>query len=126
MRQMFLRKHFGDRLKQLRKEQALTGLVLGTMIERDKSWISHVESGKQSTGLDTISLFAEVLAVDEMDLLTFPEVNLRHAINDLTRRVPIETLAEVKDLLVRAAKDSERKEGEKRKRLEERLNAKSG
>jgi len=126
MRQMFLRKHFGDRLRQLRKEQALTGLVLATMIERDKSWISHVESGKQSTGLDTISLFAEVLAVDEMDLLTFPEVNLRHAINDLTRRVPIETLAEVKDLLVRAAKDSERKEGEKRKRLEERLNAKSG
>jgi len=123
---MFLRKHFGDRLRQLRKEQALTGLVLATMIERDKSWISHVESGKQSTGLDTISLFAEVLAVDEMDLLTFPEVNLRHAINDLTRRVPIETLAEVKDLLVRAAKDSERKEGEKRKRLEERLNAKSG
>ena len=122
MRQLFLRKHFGDRLKQLRKEQTLTGLVLGTMIERDKSWISHVESGKQSTGLDTISLFAEVLAVDEMDLLTFPEVNLRHAINDLTRRVPIETLAEVKDLLVRAAKDSERKEGEKRKRL----NAKSG
>ena len=122
MRQMFLRKHFGDRLRQLRKEQALTGLVLATMIERDKSWISHVESGKQSTGLDTISLFAEVLAVDEMDLLTFPEVNLRHAINDLTRRVPIETLAEVKDLLVRAAKDSERKEGEKRKRL----NAKSG
>ena len=126
MRQMFLRKHFGDRLRQLRKEQALTGLVLATMIERDKSWISHVESGKQSTGLDTISLFAEVLAVDEMDLLTFPEVNLRHAINDLTRRVPSETLAEVKDLLVRAAKDSERKEGEKRKRLEERLNAKSG
>jgi len=124
MRQTYLRKHFGTRLRDLRKEQHLSGTELAVVIERHKTWISHVETGRYATSLDTISRFAEVLAVDEMDLFTFPEINIRHAINDLTRKVPIETLAEVRDLLLQAAKESEMKEQAKQKRLQLRSGAK--
>lgn len=120
MRQHFFRKLFGQRLRTLRQEQKMTGRFLAELADRGKSWVSQVESGKYATGLDTISLFAEVLGIDELDLLTFPENNIRHAVIDLTRKVPRETLYEVRELLLKASQ-----EAEKRKQKQEQLRASS-
>ena len=98
----------GKRIRQLRKAQKLRGKELAAYVGCDPSWISHIEAGDHTPSMELLQRIAQVLAVDEMDLCTFPEVNVRHEINELTRHAPPEALEEVAARLRRYARPSRR------------------
>jgi len=76
----------GTRIKQLRKEQGLTAekLAYGSEVG-SKGYLSDIEAGLASPSLQTLQKIADRLAVDLLDLVTFPESHPRHALVDKLR-----------------------------------------
>jgi transcriptional regulator with XRE-family HTH domain len=126
MRSQTVRKMFGARIKQLRREQEITGPDLAILMGRHQTFVSHLESGRNATNLDTLSLLAETLELDEKDLLNFPELSVRNTVVELTRRVSDDVLYEVKEFLTQRIREAEKREADKQKRRELRAGAKSG
>lgn len=60
---------FANRLKQLRKEKKLKQEDLGKLIKVTKTQISEIETGKKSTSIENLIIFAEYFGVS-LDYLT--------------------------------------------------------
>src|SRR5262245_32315266 len=62
---------FGERLRELRKQQGLTLRELAESVGVDFTYLSKIENGKAGylPGADTIRELAEVLKVDALELL---------------------------------------------------------
>jgi transcriptional regulator with XRE-family HTH domain len=106
----------GQRVRALRQEQGLSGSDFARLMRRSRSWVSDAENGRENFTLETLSRFAEALGHDELDLLTFPERNVRQAVIDLTRVVPEDALHDAKTFLLRA-RDNLKKSEERQRRL---------
>jgi transcriptional regulator with XRE-family HTH domain len=120
MRPDKIRKLVGARARVLRKEQGLTGSAAGNLLGKSRGWVSNFELGNFNSTLETLSLFAELLGVDEVDLFTLPELNIRHVVIDLTRDAPDDDLIEMRDFLMKSRERRRNKEEEKQRRLEAR------
>ena len=89
----------GTRIRQLREEQGIRATDLATYAGCVRSTISHIEAVRRLPSVELIGRFAEIFAIDEMDLFTFPGEHARHRINELTRQVPAPVLRECEILL---------------------------
>ena len=61
---------FGSHVKEVRKEQSLTQTQLGSIVGRDRSYISKLERGLCNATLDTIVLLANGLGIAPAELLS--------------------------------------------------------
>lgn len=68
---------FGQRLRHLRREQALTLDALGRKVGRPSSYLSQVENGHREPRLSTIHDLASALGCDPRDLLDSTPPNRR-------------------------------------------------
>jgi transcriptional regulator with XRE-family HTH domain len=92
----------GERVRQLRGEQGLTVADMARYLGVDAGWLSRIENGRRQVRIDTVERLAEILAVDVSDLLCFPQVHIKHRIQDLMRRAPVTVLVEIERMLVEA------------------------
>jgi transcriptional regulator with XRE-family HTH domain len=103
-----LKKLFGARLVALRRERHLKAREVAEYVGITASWMSHLEHGRYETSFGELPNFAEALGVDELDLFCFPGANVRHEINELSRRaslsVNLQTLEHMKHLLAEEEK----------------------
>ncbi len=95
-----LLERFGARLKALREAAGLTGQQVGAYVDRDRTWVYNLEAGRSDTTLVQLGRLAELYGVDEMDLLTFPELGGRHAVSELLRLAPRPAVAAAKQALL--------------------------
>ncbi len=107
------RELLGQRVRELRKEQGLTGVDLARMIGKSRGWVSDFERAQHNVTVETLNLLASALGHDICDLFVWPERNVRHQVFDLTREVNEDQLHDARTFLIRARED--------RKRAEERL-----
>jgi transcriptional regulator with XRE-family HTH domain len=66
-------RHFGTRIKELRKLKSLTQADLAELIGKTEDTVSNIERGFAGTGLDTIMSLAESLDVHVSELFTSPD-----------------------------------------------------
>lgn len=66
-----VRKKFGKRVKQLRKERGLTQEKLAELIDVDRSYMGFIERGERNPTLDKISKIAKALNVSLSHLFNF-------------------------------------------------------
>lgn len=94
---------FGKRMKQLREERGVSVSALAEALGMDRSSPSAIERGRHAPSFRTIGALAQFLMVDEKDLLTFPELGIRHVVDEECRGAPKDVLegtnAYLKDLL---------------------------
>ncbi len=88
-----LLKLVGARLRALREEQNLKVGDVAAAIGCDPSSIYSIEKGRHAPSFTRLVQLAELLKCDELDLLTFPDEQPRHALIDLTRDAPSHTVA---------------------------------
>lgn len=88
-----MRKHFGDRLKELRIERQLTQEQLAKIFNTGKASISHYESNKRMPDANTIEKFAEFFDVSVDYLLG--RTDIRNPEKELT---PEEKYPEITDV----------------------------
>jgi transcriptional regulator with XRE-family HTH domain len=69
-----LRRQFGQRLRQLRKDRKLTQEQLAELTSLSKDQISFLERGKSGTTLDTLAILAEALNIPVKDLFDFDQL----------------------------------------------------
>jgi len=83
----------GARIKALREQLGLTQEKLAYEAGlKSKGHLSGIEKGLVIPTLPTLSLLADRLAVELLDLLTFPEISARHELVDLTRGMKVGSL----------------------------------
>ena len=82
----------GERLAQLRTERSLTREKLSYEHGIAKGTVSELENGYVRASLPMLERIAAALDVDVIDVLTFPEDNIRHELIDATRNLPVATL----------------------------------
>jgi len=83
----------GARIKALREQAGLTQEKLAYEAGlKSKGHLSGIERGLVVPTLPTLSLLAERLEVELIDVVTFPESSLRHELVDLTRGMKIGSL----------------------------------
>ncbi len=70
-----LRKKFGQRLKQLRREQDMTQEILAERAEIHRTYPSKLENGLRGATIDTIEKLAEVLDVDPKRMFEFDDLD---------------------------------------------------
>lgn len=88
----------GARLRALREAQSLTQEKLAYESGlASKGHLSGIENGLVRPTLQTLSMLADRLEVDLLDLFTFPEESPRHRLIDLTRRMPKGTIRRLVD-----------------------------
>jgi transcriptional regulator with XRE-family HTH domain len=90
---------FARRLKQLRLGRGLAVRELAAELHVHVSSIYNLERGQHGFSLNRLPEVARALEVDELDLFTFPEESVRHALVDLSRDAPIEALRAAQELL---------------------------
>ena len=83
----------GARIRELREEVGLTQEKLAYEAGlKSKGHLSGIEKGLVIPTLPTLSLLAERLNVELLDLVTFPEESDRHNLVNLTRRMKVGTV----------------------------------
>jgi transcriptional regulator with XRE-family HTH domain len=83
----------GARIRELREEVGLTQEKLAYEAGlKSKGHLSGIEKGLVIPTLSTLSLLAERLNVELLDLVTFPEESDRHNLVNLTRSMKIGTV----------------------------------
>jgi transcriptional regulator with XRE-family HTH domain len=102
------RREFGKRLKDLAERKGLSGSELGRLCGWHRTTVYHLYRGDSFPGWNGVVRLAQVLDVDEMDLFTFPQAGVRHAISDLTLQAPNAVLLGVKAQLERALEEKGR------------------
>ena len=83
----------GARIRQLREAAGLTGEKLA--YESDlgsKGHLSSIERGLVRPTIETLRVLAERLGCLPLDLVTFPDVDVRQAFIERTRTMPISAL----------------------------------
>jgi len=79
----------GQRIRQLRQEAGLTMEKLAFESELgSKGHLSNLERGLVMPTIKTLQVLADRLGVHLLDLVTFPEVDDRQRVVDLTRSLP--------------------------------------
>jgi transcriptional regulator with XRE-family HTH domain len=94
-----VKKMVGQRIKTLRTARGLNGTQLAESIGHHRTAVYHLENGDAAPSIETMTRIAIALRIDELDLLTFPDTHVRHAIIDLMRDAPVSVLAETKRFL---------------------------
>lgn len=69
-RETELQKHFGDRVRELRKAKGLSQEALALACDLDRTYIGGVERGERNISLINIHSIAQALAVPTGELLT--------------------------------------------------------
>lgn len=83
----------GERIRALREELGLTQEKLAYEAGlKSKGHLSGIEKGLVMPTLPTLTLIAERLEVELLDLMTFPKESDRHRLIDLTRSMKIGTI----------------------------------
>ena len=83
----------GERIRALREELGLTQEKLAYEAGlKSKGHLSGIEKGLVMPTLPTLTLIAERLEVELLDLMTFPKESDRHRLVDLTRSMKIGTI----------------------------------
>jgi transcriptional regulator with XRE-family HTH domain len=78
----------GSRIRTLRESQGLTQEKLAYESGlKSKGHLSGIEKGLVRPNLQTLTVLAERLEVDLLDLVTFPEESPRQQLVDLTRQM---------------------------------------
>jgi transcriptional regulator with XRE-family HTH domain len=75
----------GARIRQLRIERGLSLAEVGDAGHLSKGHLSSIEHGLAAITIETIEKIAQALKVLPMDLLTFPEDDVRCEVGDLVR-----------------------------------------
>ena len=66
-----LRKNFGDRIRQLRKNLEISQEELGFRTGLDRTYISGIERGERNPSLDNIGKLAKELKISLKELFSF-------------------------------------------------------
>ena len=66
-----LKRQFGKRLAELRRERGLTQQKLASALKMDTVSVAYMESGKRSPSFKTLHKLCRVLSVRPMDLFRF-------------------------------------------------------
>ncbi|MDX2055495.1 MAG: helix-turn-helix transcriptional regulator [Polyangiaceae bacterium] len=83
----------GQRIRALREEQGLTQEKLAYEAGlKSKGHLSGIEKGLVLPTIQTLSLLAERLGTELVDLLTFPDESDRHRLIDLSRSMKVGTI----------------------------------
>jgi DNA-binding XRE family transcriptional regulator len=67
-REIQIQKHFGDRMRELRKLKQLSQETLALACDLDRTYIGGVERGERNISLINIYKIAEALGVEAKDL----------------------------------------------------------
>lgn len=89
-------KLLGARIRELRTERGLSVAQLAAALGCNQSSIYNIESGRHPPSLRHLADLARTFRVDEMDILCFPSVHVRHALVDLMRHAPVGVVADLK------------------------------
>lgn len=89
----------GERMARLRTEKKLTQEQLGYGGDIAKGTMSELERGLVRPSVPMLVRIAQVLEVDVLDLVTFPDEHPRHELIDATRSLSLQA---VRRLLVEA------------------------
>jgi transcriptional regulator with XRE-family HTH domain len=89
-------KHFGARVRTLRKEQQLRAIDVAALIGCDPSYYYSIERGDNAPSFALLMAIAKTLKVDEADLFTWPGLGPRHDLRELLRQAPNALLPELK------------------------------
>jgi transcriptional regulator with XRE-family HTH domain len=106
---------FGARLRKLRTERGLSAAEVAAAVDCDRSSIYNIENGRHAPSFQRLMALAEVLQVDEMDLLTFPGAHVRHDLNELSRGLPVRVALEMKAACERVLTEEQQAKGRKPK-----------
>lgn len=90
-----LKKALGARLKQLREEQNLRAEDVAQWVGVDRTHIYSLERGDSWPSVELLISLATVYRVDPADILTFPDMHVRHRFRELARLIPNAKLASV-------------------------------
>ena len=93
-----LSRSIGERIRKLRDERGLTLEKLAYESDISKGHLSDIENGRVRVTSHTLAVLADGLEIDLLDLVTFPDDDLRHELVDLTRGMTegqLKTLLEV-------------------------------
>ncbi len=72
LRESQIQRHFGERLRGLRKERGLSQEALALSCDLDRSYIGGVERGERNISLINIYKIADALQIPAQDLLPPP------------------------------------------------------
>jgi transcriptional regulator with XRE-family HTH domain len=67
-RETQIQKHFGDRVRELRKEKGLSQEALAFTCDLDRTYIGGVERGERNISLLNIQKIAEALGISAREL----------------------------------------------------------
>jgi transcriptional regulator with XRE-family HTH domain len=100
----------GQRIRELREDNGMTIQQLAETSEiGSKGHISNMERGLVRPNIQTLKQVADGLGVLPLDLMTFPKLDLRQKLIELTRAVSRAKLGEIVKMLTRAATRSTKK-----------------
>jgi transcriptional regulator with XRE-family HTH domain len=95
----------GQRIRELREDNEMTIQQLAETSEiGSKGHISNMERGLVRPNIQTLKQVADGLGVLPLDLMTFPKLDLRQKLIDLTRYVSRMKLGEILRVLSKHAK----------------------
>lgn len=69
-----IRKHFGERVRELRKRKGLSQEALALACDLDRTYIGGVERGERNISLVNIYKIAQALRVDPKELFKRAEI----------------------------------------------------
>jgi transcriptional regulator with XRE-family HTH domain len=74
-REAQIQKHFGDRVRELRKQEGLSQESLALACDLDRSYIGGVERGERNISLVNIYKIAQALGVNAKELFKHTETS---------------------------------------------------
>ena len=100
----------GQRIRELREDNGMTIQQLAETSEiGSKGHISNMERGLVRPNIQTLKQVADGLGVLPLDLMTFPKLDLRQKLIDLTRAVSRVKIGELIRLLTRSSRAASKK-----------------
>lgn len=97
----------GQRIRELREDNEMTIQQLAETSEiGSKGHISNMERGLVRPNIQTLKQLADGLGVLPLDLLTFPKVDIRQKLIDLSRSISRTKLGDVINMLTKGRKPS--------------------
>jgi transcriptional regulator with XRE-family HTH domain len=93
----------GQRIREIREEEGLTIQQLAETSELgSKGHLSNMERGLVRPNIQTLKQIADGLGVLPLDLMTFPQHDVRQRLVDLTRQLSLKKVGETVRWLVKS------------------------
>jgi transcriptional regulator with XRE-family HTH domain len=93
----------GQRIREIREQEGLTIQQLAETSELgSKGHLSNMERGLVRPNIQTLKQIADGLGVLPLDLMTFPEHDVRQKLVDLTRQLSLRKISETIRALVKS------------------------